>query len=129
MKKDLNQLLQIKQRKEKKLNSAIEELTKQGLSLLEKERNLQQHRYQLQKDWQLSNHERRILNQADFILQKNKLNKYYQDDMSLSEKIQKIKEAYSLVQQQQVEKKKLRKQIMRDQEKFQFLIEEYDAYF
>lgn len=129
MKKDLNQLLQIKQRKEKKLNSAIEELTKQGLSLLEKERNLQQHRYQLQKDWQLSNHERRILNQADFILQKNKLNKYYQDDMSLSEKIQKTKEAYSLVQQQQVEKKKLRKQIMRDQEKFQFLIEEYDAYF
>ena len=128
MKKNLSQLLQIKQRKEKRLNRAIEELTKQGLSLLEKERHLQQIRYQLHNDWQSRNHEKRILNQTDFILQKNKLNQYYQDDISLIEQIQQTKEAYFQVQQQQMEKKRLRKQIMRDQEKFQLLIEEYDAY-
>lgn len=128
MKKNLSQLLQIKQRKEKRLNRAIEALTKQGLSLLEKERHLQQTRYQLHNDWQSRNHEKRILNQADFILQKNKFNQYYQDDISLIEQIQQTKEAYFQVQQQQMEKKRLRKQIMRDQEKFQLLIEECDAH-
>ncbi len=129
MKKNLNQLLQIKQRKEKRLNKEIEELTKQGRSLLEKEQHLQQTRYQLQNDWQSSNHEKCILNQTDFIFTKNKFNQYYEDDISLAEQIQKTKEDYSLVQQQKTEKKKLRKQILRDQEKFQLLIEEYDAYF
>lgn len=128
MKRDLSQLLQIKQRKEKRLNRAIEELNKQRLSLLEKEQNLQQTRYQLHNDWQSHNHEKRILNQTDFILQKNKFNQYYQDDISLIEQIQQTKEAYFQVQQQQIEKKRLRKQIIRDQEKFKLLIEEYDAY-
>ena len=129
MKKDLNQLLQIKQRKERRLNRAITALTKQGLSLLEKEKHLQQNRHQVQRDWQSKNHERCILNHTDVILQKNKINQYYQDDISLKDQIQKTKEAYSQVQQQRMEKAALHKKIMRDQEKIQFLIEEYHAYF
>lgn len=121
---EFKQLLFIKQRKEGSLEQTIQRLEKQIHTVIAKSKNTEKERTQLRVDWHEQNQKTQVFDRKELLIQKEKLNQYHQQDISLDNKLKKLDTERHQYQTQQIDFKKQLLKNRRSQEKLKYLFNE-----
>lgn len=118
------QLLKIKRRKQLALERTRLQLEQHALNLSAKKNSVTENRQQLRAEWIADNQQMQLLTQKEVLIQKEKLNQYYRQDLTFQDQLQTLQQD---LQKTRDEQDKLKSALLKNlcsQEKFTHLLEE-----